>query len=79
MTHHLSSADIRIFLPETSNFRQSRKYWQKTHFGTFFLILLTFIESLKVFLIDMIAILMSAKLATPDILQITVLLNFMTS
>ena len=45
-------------------------------FGTFFLILLTFTESLKVFLIDMIAILMmSAKLATPDLLEITVFLN----
>ena len=45
-------------------------------FNTQFIILLTFIESLKAFLIDMVAILvMSVKLASLDLLKMKVFLN----
>lgn len=72
MTHPLSFRDISIFLPEISNFRY-RQYKQKLNVDTFFLILLTFTESLQVALIKMIAILMMlAKLTIPAILEIEV-------
>ena len=46
------------------------------HFDTQFLILLTFFESLKVVLINIVTILMiSAKLATPGLLEIKVFRN----
>ena len=65
----MSSADISIFSPEISNFCYIEKYRLKLHFNIIFLILSTFDESLKVVLIIMIAIvMMSAKLATPDLL-----------
>ena len=45
-------------------------------FNTQFIILLTFIESLKAFLIDMVAILViSVKLASLDLLKMKVFLN----
>ena len=70
MSRHLSSADISIFLSEISNFYYIGKYRQKMHFDTYFPILLTLIEYLWAFLINMIAILvMLAKLATPGILK----------
>lgn len=72
MTHPLSFRDISIFLPEINNFRY-RQYKQKLNVDTFFLILLTFTESLQVALIKMIAILMMlAKLTIPAILEIEV-------
>ena len=72
MTHPLSFRDISIFLSEISNFRY-RQYKQKLNVDTFFLILLTFTESLQVALIKMIAILMMlAKLTIPAILEIEV-------
>ena len=74
VTHPLSSADIRIFLPEISKFCYIKKY--RLHFHTYFLILLTFLESLKIVLIKIVTILMMlAKMATPSFLKITVFSN----
>ena len=65
VTHSLSSAGINIFSPEIRKFRYIQKYRYRLHFVTSFLILLTFLESLKVVLTDMVVILMmSAKMAT---------------
>ena len=66
MTHPLSSADISIFSPEV------RKIFLYQEIQ----ILLTFLESLKIFLINLVIILMmSAKMATPGLLKITVFWN----
>ena len=62
VTHPLSSTDISIFSPEISKFCYIKKYRYRLHFGTQFLIFLTFIQSLMIFLIKMVIILMmSAK------------------
>ena len=64
---HLKSANFAI--P-----RNIARY--RLHFGTLFLILLIFFESLKIVLINMVTILMmSAKMATPGLLKITVFWN----
>ena len=55
VTHLLSSADIIIFSPEISNFCYIKKHRWRLHFNTLFLILLSFFELLKVFLISMVA------------------------
>ena len=61
----MNFAEISIFSAEISNFGYVRKHRQKLHFNTFFLILLTFTESLLVILIDIVTILMmSLKSAT---------------
>ena len=66
VTHFLSITDIIIFSPEISNFCCIKKYRCRLHFNTLFLILSSFFELLKVFLINMVVILMiSEKLATP--------------
>ena len=73
MTHPLSSADISIFSPEISKFCYIKKYRYRLHFGTLFLILLTFFDSLKILLINMVTIwMMAAKLATLGFLKIKV-------
>ena len=73
VTHTLSSADTSIFSSESSKFCYIKKYRYRLHFGTQFLIFLTFIESLRIFLINLVIILMmSAKMATPGLLKITV-------
>ena len=46
VTHPLSSADISIFLPEVSNFCYIKKYRYRLYFDTYFLFILTFLESL---------------------------------
>ena len=51
VAYPLSSADISIFSLETSKIRYIKKYRYRLHFDTNFLILLTFVESLKIFLI----------------------------
>ena len=52
------------------------EYRYRLHFDTWFLVLLTFLESLKIFLINMVVILItSAKIATPGLLEITVFWN----
>ena len=59
------------FLPEVSNFCDVKKYWYRLHFNTWFLILLTFFESLKFVLVNMVAIfMMLAKLATLGLLKV---------
>ena len=58
---------------EISKFCYITKYRYRLHFDTLFLILLTFLESLKIFLINMVTILMmSAKVATLGLLKIKV-------
>ena len=74
VTHPLSSADISNFSTEISKFCYIKKYMYRLQFDAKFLILLTFLESLKIVLIKKVTILMmSAKTATPDLLKITVL------
>ena len=69
VTHPLSSADISNFSPETSKL-------YRLHFATKFLILLIFIESLKIVLIKKVTILMmSAKMTTLGLLGIMVFWN----
>ena len=76
VTHTLSSANISIFSPEISKFCYIKKYRYRLHFGTQFLFFLTFIESLRIFLIKLVIILMmSAKMVTPGLLKIMVFWN----
>ena len=73
MTHTLSSADISILLPEISNFSCIKKYRHILHSNMLFLILSILFESLKVVLINMVAIMMMPlKLATLDLLKLKV-------
>ena len=73
VTRHLSSADINIFSPEISKFCYMKKYRYRLHIDTSFVVLLTYFESLKISLMNMVAILiMSAKIATLGLLKITV-------
>ena len=72
VTHPLSSADISIFYQKSANFAIPRNT-DRFHLDTYFLTLLTFLESLKIFLINMVKILMmSAKMATPGLLKIKI-------
>ena len=72
LTHPLISAEISIFLQEISKFCYIKKYRNRFHFGTYFLTLLTFLESLKIFLISLVIILMmSAQMAITDLLKLT--------
>ena len=76
LTHPLTSADISIFSPEISKFCYIRKYRYGLHFNTLFLILLTFLESLKICLISLVVtLMMSGNMATPDLLKIKVIWN----
>ena len=69
----LTSADISNFSPEISKFLYIKKYMHRLHFDTRFLILLTFLESLNIVLIEKVKILMkSAKMAIPAFLKIKV-------
>ena len=52
VTHLVSSVDISIFSQEISNFFNNKKYWYRLHVN------LTFFESIKFVLINMVAILM---------------------
>ena len=71
--HPMSPAGISNFLPEISKFCYIKKYMYRLHFDTKLLILLTFLESIKIVLIKKVAILvMSAKLATPGLLKIKI-------
>ena len=73
VTHPLSSADISNFSPEIRKFCYIKKYMYTLHFDTKLLILLTFLESIKIVLIKKVAILvMSAKMATPGLLKIKI-------
>ena len=76
MTKPLTSADISIFSPEISKFCYIKKYRYRLHFSTEFLIILDFLHSLKICLINLVIILMmSAKMATQGLLKITVFWN----
>ena len=76
VTQPLSSADISIFSPEISKFCYIKKYRYRLHFDEWFLILLTLFESLKIFLIKMVTILMMpAKMATLGLHKIQGILN----
>ena len=76
VTHLFISADISIFSSEISKFCYIRKYRYRLHFSISFLILLIFFESLKIFLKSIVTILMmSAKLATPGLLNIKIFRN----
>ena len=62
------------FLPDIRKFCYIKKYRFRFHLGTYFLALLAFLESLRIFLINMVTILMmSAKMAAPGLLKINVL------
>ena len=66
----------KYVLPEINKFCYIKKYRYRFHLDTYFLTLLTFLESLKIFLINMVKILMmSAKMATPGLLKIKVFWN----
>ena len=74
MPHTMRSADISIFSLEISKFCYIKKYRYRLHFDTKFLILLTFFESLKIVLINMVTIfMMSAKMTTLGLLKIKVI------
>ena len=63
----------QYFLLEISKFCYIKKYRYRLYFDTLFLILLTFSESWKTFLINMVKILMmSAKVATLGFLKLKV-------
>ena len=70
VTHPLSCADISSFPRKISKFCYIKKYRCRWNFDTYFLILLTFLASLKIVLINMGTILMmSAIMATPGFLK----------
>ena len=72
VTHPMSPANISSFLLEISKFGCIKKHIYRLHFDTKSLILLTFLESLKIVLTKKVIILMmSAKMATPGLLKIT--------
>ena len=72
----MSSADISICSLEISKFCYVKKYAYRLEFDGYFLILLNFLESLVISLINMVTILMmSAKITTPDLLKIRIFWN----
>ena len=76
VTHPLRSADISNFSPEISKLCYIKKYMYRLHFDTKFLIILAFLESLRIVLIKKVTgLMMSAKMATPGLLKITVFWN----
>ena len=81
VTQPLSSADNNILLLKNRKFCYIKKYRYRLHLDTYFLILLTFHESLKIGLVNMVIILMMpAKMATPGFLkQWYFILNVITS
>ena len=73
VTHPLKSADISIFSLEISKFCSVKKYRYRLHFDTLFLILLTFLESLKIDLINMVTtLMMSVEMVTSGLLKIKI-------
>ena len=76
LTHPSTSADIRIFSLGISKFCYIKKCRYKLYFSTEFLFILNFLESFKICLMNLVIILiMSAKMATPGLLKITVSWN----
>ena len=75
VTQPLSSADISIFSLKISKFGYIKKYRCRLHLDTNFYFL-TFFESLKIALINMVTILMmSPKMATLSLLKIKLFWN----
>ena len=81
VTQPENSPEISIFLPEISKFCYIKKYRYRWYFDTQFLFFLAFLESLHIFLINLVMILMmSAKSANSVLLKITVFeIKVMTS
>ena len=76
VTYPLSSADISIFSLKIRKFFYIKKYRYKMYFDSLFLILSTFLESLKIVLINMVTTLViSAKMAALGLLKIKVFWN----
>ena len=76
ITHLLISADISIFSPEISKFGYVKKYRYRLGFVPLFLILLTFLESLIIGLINMVTnLMMSTKMSTPNLFKIKIFWN----
>ena len=74
VTHPMSPADISN--QEISKFCYIKRYMYRLHFDTKFLIILAFLEPLRIVLIKKVAnLMMSAKMATPGLLKITVFWN----
>ena len=74
--HPLNSAGISIFSSEIRKFCYIKKQRYRLHLSTYFLILLVFLKSLKICLINQVVILMmSSKMGTLDLLKITVFWN----
>ena len=66
-------ADVSNFSPEISKFCYIKKYMYRLHFGTKFLNILAFLESLGIVLIkEVTSLMMSAKITTPGLLKVTV-------
>ena len=73
VTHPISPNDISNFSPEISKIYYIKKYMYRLHFDTNFLIILAFLESLRIVLITKVTSLMtSAKMATPGLLKIKI-------
>ena len=71
ITWHTSSVLLTsAFYTGISKFCYIKKYRHRFHLGTSFLILLNFLESLRIVLINMPTIVMSAKMDTPVLLKI---------
>ena len=76
VTHFLSSANISIIPPEILNFCFINKYKYRLNFNTYFLVLLTLFDSLKVVLTSMpLMLIISSKLATLGLLKIKIFWN----
>ena len=76
MTHLLGFSYISIFWPIISNFCYIKKYSYRLHFKALCPILLTLLESLQIVLINIVETsMMSAKLDTLDLFEITVYQN----
>ena len=76
VTHSMSPADISNFSPEIRKFCYIKKCRYRLNFDTKFLIILAFLESLRIVLIKKVtSLMMSAKMATPGLLKITVFWN----
>ena len=71
--HPMIPADISNSSPEISKFCYNKRYIYRLHFDTKVLIILVFLESLRIFLIKKVtSLMMSAKMATPGFLKIII-------
>ena len=74
VTNPLSSAEINIFSPEISKSSYIKKYRYRLHFGTFLFFCFSWVFK-DVFNNLVITLMISAKMATSDLLKITVFWN----